>query len=98
MKRYAIEVADTGDVVWLGNAEDAMTACTRAAREGNPNVGPFVPHVGSTQDDYDLKHLVLNVYDVSDLDEGATLTDLQTHGAELDEDRQVGTFAARYED
>ena len=98
MKRYAIEVADTGDVVWLGIADDALKACTQAAREGNPNVGPFVPYSGSTQDDYDLKHLVLNVYDVSDLDGGTTLTDLQTHGAELDEDLQVGTFAARYED
>lgn len=98
MKRYAIEVADTGDVVWLGTADDALKACTRAAREGNPNVGPFVPYVGSTQDDYDLKHLVLNVFDVSDLDEGATLTDLQTRGTGLGEDRQVGTFAARYED
>ena len=98
MKRYAIEVADTGDVVWLGIADDALKACTCAAREGNPNVGPFVPYSGSTQDDFDLKHLVLNVYDVSALSEHATLALFQANADELDEPRMVGTFAARYED
>lgn len=98
MKIFAIEVTDTGNVVWVGPADHALQACARAAREGNPNVGPFAPYHGSTQDDFDLKHLVLNAYDVSALGEHATLGHLQANADELDEDRQVGTFAARYED
>lgn len=98
MKTYAIEVVDTGDVVWVGQANDALTACASAAREGNHAVGAFRPHFGSTHDDFDLNHLVLNVYDVSALGERITLENLRANANELDEDRLVGTFAAHYED
>lgn len=98
MKHFAVVVADTSSVVWVGTADNALKACARAAHEGNPDVGPFVPYSGSTQDDFDLKHLVLNVYDVSALSEHATLARFQANADELDEDQMVGTFAARYED
>jgi len=97
MKHFAVLVADTGDVVWVGTADHGLQACSRAAREGNPDVGPFAPHSGSIQDDFELKHLVLNVYDVSSLGERATLAHLQASD-ELDENLFVGTFAARCED
>jgi hypothetical protein len=98
MNRFAIEVVDTGEIAWAGAADDALKACARAAREGNPNVGPFVPFSGSTQDDFDLKHLVVNVYDISDLSDRATRENLNANGSVLDQNRLVGTFAARYED
>jgi hypothetical protein len=97
-RSFAVDVVDTGEIVWVGTADDALSACARAAREGNPNVGPFAPYYSSTEDDYDLRHLVLNVYDVSALGEHATLVHLQANTDELDENRLVGTFAARYED
>lgn len=98
MKHFAVLVADLGDVVWAGMADHALHACSLAARAGNPDVGPFAPHFGSTQDDFALRHLVLNVYDVSSLGEGTTLAHLQANDDELGESLFVGTFAARYED
>ena len=88
---------DTGEIAGVGTADDAPKACALAAR-GNPNLGVFVPHFGSQRDDFDLKHLVVNVYDVSDLGDRATREHVDANGSVLDENRLVGTFAARYED
>lgn len=98
VKRFAVTVVDTGAVVWVGDAENALRACALAARAGNPDVGPFFSHFGSHADDFDLQHLVLNAYDVTALEAGATRDFLSTHDDLLTEDLLAGTFAARYDD
>jgi hypothetical protein len=90
MKRFKVVVTDTGQDVWSGEAEHALDAAERAVRGAHANVGRFVAYSFGKGGEFDLRHLVVRVYDCELLAAGDP-TDPDTAGF-------LGTYAARYLD
>lgn len=90
MKRFKVVVTDTGQEVWSGEAEHPLDAAERAVRGTHANVGRFVAYSFGRGGEFDLRHLVVSVYDAPLL--------AAADPNDPDAARLIGTYAARYLD